>query len=818
MTRIVRGIVSLALLLTASVAIAGEPIFESRLDFEILPVPEGICAADFDGDNFMDIATYSYDYDSLIILFGSGDGFFEQPVHFDTPGSLYGLTCGDVNEDTHPDILVYTYMEVYLMLNDGSGGFGTPTLIPSTGYPESINLIDLNKDNHLDLLIPNDEYGVTLTTVLLGNGDGTFTLSDQCHCGNSPAGACAGDFNGDTWPDFAAIDYSDDSVFVHTGDGDGTFTLDAVYITGDRPEDVIAADLDGDLDLDLAVLNYGGGSVTVLFNDGSGGFPASITSPTGTAAYYSEDLAAGDIDDDGDIDLIATGSHLAVMYNSGSGVFTPDTSLWAGDDATQLVLADFNNNGRLDIAVAIDDDGGDYGNVAVFLNKGGAFASWTELPSERWLWGNCTGDFDGDNDMDLAVVDYIDDSLLIMLNDGTGSFTTVGRFGTVHRAWEVVCADLDGDNDSDLVVGGSSATGVAVYLNDGSAGFSANGTFATQQYSKSIFVGTLNADAIPDIAVANSWDQSLSILIGNGNGTYQPAVNIPISSRNDDMHGGDFDGDDDIDLVVACYSTDAVTVFANDGTGLAYTATDYAVGEYPQTVRAVDLDGDGDLDLMAGHYYSNDVYVLENDGGTFSTAGIYHTGMEPNTVDAADMDDDGTLDLVVVNEESDDIAILLGEGSLSYGSLIRYGTGPEPFGLCLADFNGDGSIDIATSAYETPAINLLFNIYGTALDIDDPVDQPLPTQFHLAQNYPNPFNPSTTIEYSLPTRSAVRLVIYNILGQEITTLVNAEQAAGTYRVTWNGRDNAGRHSASGIYLYRLIAGDRQIARKMLLVK
>jgi hypothetical protein len=94
----------------------------------------------------------------------------------------------------------------------------------------------------------------------------------------------------------------------------------------------------------------------------------------------------------------------------------------------------------------------------------------------------------------------------------------------------------------------------------------------------------------------------------------------------------------------------------------------------------------------------------------------------------------------------------------------------------------------------------------------------VPTRYSLAQNYPNPFNPVTTIKYSLPERSRVILDVFNILGQKVLSLVDREEPAGTYTVTWDGSDAAGNSVATGVYLYRLRAGDYVETKKMLLLK
>ncbi len=89
----------------------------------------------------------------------------------------------------------------------------------------------------------------------------------------------------------------------------------------------------------------------------------------------------------------------------------------------------------------------------------------------------------------------------------------------------------------------------------------------------------------------------------------------------------------------------------------------------------------------------------------------------------------------------------------------------------------------------------------------------LPTEYSLSQNYPNPFNPTTTIEYSIPENGNVKLVVYNSLGEEVTTLVNAYKEAGSYKVNFGAV-----RLSSGIYYYRLISGTYLSVKKMIVLK
>lgn len=94
----------------------------------------------------------------------------------------------------------------------------------------------------------------------------------------------------------------------------------------------------------------------------------------------------------------------------------------------------------------------------------------------------------------------------------------------------------------------------------------------------------------------------------------------------------------------------------------------------------------------------------------------------------------------------------------------------------------------------------------------------LPTDFALAQNYPNPFNPSTTIGYAVPVTSDVTVEVFNILGQRVKALVDAMQPAGRHQITWDGTDSNGNRVSSGVYFYRITAGEFTESKKMLLLK
>ena len=103
-------------------------------------------------------------------------------------------------------------------------------------------------------------------------------------------------------------------------------------------------------------------------------------------------------------------------------------------------------------------------------------------------------------------------------------------------------------------------------------------------------------------------------------------------------------------------------------------------------------------------------------------------------------------------------------------------------------------------------------------DVSELPSGQLPERFSLSQNYPNPFNPTTSFEFNLPAKSEVKIEVFNIIGQNVATLLDKEMAAGSYKVEWDGKDNNGTDVSTGIYLYRLSTNHYVSTKKMMLIK
>lgn len=347
------------------------------------------------------------------------------------------------------------------------------------------------------------------------------------------------------------------------------------------------------------------------------------------------------------------------------------------------------------------------------------FSPAVNYPTGIHPGGVAAADLDGDGDVDLVVADGGALRILVLKNDGQGTFDTV-KYEIGFASWSPCAADLDGDGDVDLVVAcspyGPLWGDVAVLRNNGDGSFAAPVQYGELRYATAVFAADLDGDGDLDLAVAVGGGpyNYVSILKNNGDGTFGMAVNYPAGLDPMSVFAADLDGDGDLDLAVANYGGDSasvlVSVLMNNGDGTFSAATNYTTEYAPSSVIAADLDGDGDFDLAVSNWYSASVSILTNKGdGTFSDAINYRVGDTPSKVIATDVDGDGDLDLVTANLGSRDVSVLRNHGDGVFAAATYYSVGANPNDLAAADLDGDGDPDLAVNNNGGSNVSILMN-------------------------------------------------------------------------------------------------------------
>ena len=280
-------------------------------------------------------------------------------------------------------------------------------------------------------------------------GTGNFTVGDTVSGQTDIRALVAGDWDGDGDLDLAAANFSDSLVAVLRNDGSGHFTLAPTDIVLGQIDVValVAGDWDGDGDPDLAA-NSGISTVNVLENDGTGDFtPAdTVSGQTNVQA-----LIAGDWDGDGDLDLASANfgsSVVGILINDGFGDFTAGNPIGGQPSVVALAAGDWNGDGDLDLAA-----NSGISTINVLKNDGtGSFTLLDSISGQTNVKALVAGDWDGDGDLDLAAANSSASEVAILINGGmaSGNFTVADTVLNQTGVQALAAGDWDGDNDLDL--------------------------------------------------------------------------------------------------------------------------------------------------------------------------------------------------------------------------------------------------------------------------------------------------------------------------------------------------------------------------------
>src|SRR5713226_2493130 len=379
----------------------------------------------------------------------------------------------------------------YSVLSSGTTTAGVSPSVVINSFnvgtnPQAIIAADLRSNSHLDLVTANQ--GANTVTVLLGNNDGTFAAGTDIAVGQQPVALVAADFNGDGHPDLAVVNQGDKTLTILLGNGDGTFrsvNTPLAPATGGMPSGIVAADFDGDGHMDLAVTNEADNTISIFLGNGDGTFKPAVIVP-----------------------------------------------IISGTGPIGIITADFNKDGRPDLAVANSTSD----TVTVLLANAVAgntplFPSQINITVGTKPVALASADFNGDTNADLVVVNEGANTISVILGNGNGSFqSTRTDINVGGQPVAVVAADFNGDNRIDLAVANQNDGTATVLFGNGDGTFTTTVNFATGTQPSGLAAGNFTSSStLTDLAIANSGGNSVSVVISS-TGIIQPNQQQPYPS------------------------------------------------------------------------------------------------------------------------------------------------------------------------------------------------------------------------------------------------------------------------------------------------
>lgn len=631
------------------------------------------------------------------------------------------------------------------LMNQGNGMFPAREDTALDGIAWPVLTVDLNGDGLTDLIF-NLPFSSTIG-VQFSNGDGTFAA--PVYYTPTPANVTAqltavasGDFNGDGKNDLAIVTTGFSvspgvnstntlTIFLNTGSGGlvqaATYVLDSMPINQNSPL-LAAGYLDGDHLTDLVVVYRSSSGKTIpYFATGDGNFLRGAAYMAGT---YPSAAAIGNLTTSGYGDIaVATRSGVAILLGSGGGTFTagetaaypyPVPQFGAG---AHLVLADFDQDGKVDLALTTDHF------ADVYWGDGtGKFSALISFTVPLYPVALLTADLAGDGRADLVSAGQ-DGSMVVLSNLGHRSFRAAVTTHSAH-ATGIVTADLNGDGKPDVAVvnmPGCTAPcsgSVTVFPGTGNAWFSPGKSYAIGMHGAAIAAGDLNGDGIPDLVVTNATagdHADLSVLLGVKGGGFAAARNATLGSLSNDVFLVDVDEDGKLDLV----EDGGVALGKGDGTFGALQPFPGGLGfaqPYPTAfamhLAVGDVTGDGIPDVVASFVppgmsaYASQVWVLLGDGkGHFSANQLDDVNLLVQQVVGIAIGvlrPGGHADIVLANNVANpsggsltSAVIFSGDGAGNFQesaapvAQLDAGTGGR---VVIADFNHDGIPDIGIAS------------------------------------------------------------------------------------------------------------------------
>ena len=375
--------------------------FETRGRFVAGPSPTWIAVGDFNHDGKPDLVVTAPQgvTGSVVILLGNGDGTFQEGKSYRAGIGPFSVAIADFNGGGNLDLAIANELSPYLtiLLGNGDGTFHYGPQSPKTpSFEQTVMVGDFNGDRIPDILALSTSNPCMCISVLLGNGDGTFQEAITTEPTFAMQAVGMGDFNGDGQLDLATAGTFGfgSGVNILLGNGDGTFTLGANYPGDTAPAAIAVADFNGDHNLDLAIANSEGVGISVMLGNGNGTFQPAVDYPIPFSVW----VTAADVNGDHELDLIVANDVISGRHNSsgatvflgnGDGTFQQPGKFYQAEQETSYVaVGDFNSDRKPDLVITdfrFDD-------VVVMLNTGVvSFAPTTMLNFQKQAVGTTSG-------------------------------------------------------------------------------------------------------------------------------------------------------------------------------------------------------------------------------------------------------------------------------------------------------------------------------------------------------------------------------------------------------------------------------------------
>ncbi|CAF3804910.1 unnamed protein product [Rotaria sp. Silwood1] len=680
----------------------------------------------FNDDDLMDMAVANMGTSNVGILFGSVKvtGMGEAISFTGSAPCPQSIAVGDLNNDSQLDVIVGNYGmdNIKIFFGDANGTFLTQTIF-STGFlslPTSVVVKDLNNNNQLDIVIANS--GNDNIGILFGHGNGSFDgpITYYTDIGSNPQSVDIGDFNGDDQLDIVVANYGSKSVNILLKYDPRAFQSMIWYSTGtnSNPNSAAIGDLNNDGRLDIVVANRGSGNIGIFFGYDNGTFSRQITFSIGSSSRpYS--VAINDFNNDSRLDIAVANfrsDEIVILLGDGDGTFTNQMRYSTGEDSGSIfiVVGDFNNDKRLDLAVANHASA----NVGILLGYGnGSFRNQMSYStgSNSFPLSVTVGDFNHDNWLDFAVVNYATSNLGIRLGHGDGTFSNQTTYSTGVRSKPCFITTVDLNNDSrlDLVVANYKSNNIGIFIGHGNGTFSSQTAYSTGSGSgpNSIIIGDFNNDGLLDIVVANFLGNTIGVLLGFKNDDFLSLLTYSTgdASQPYSVVAGDFNNDGRLDMAVANYGSNNVGVFLGYDSRNFLRAPSYSMGNEsrPRYVVVGDFNNDSRLDVVVANNDTDNIMIVFGSGhGTFSSKMMYFTGNGSHPCSIAsifgwvlDMDNDTLWEVAIATADANSIVILWGYSNrnFTHQTTFQNSFGSHPFAIAVGDVNQDNLTDVVVA-------------------------------------------------------------------------------------------------------------------------